>query len=94
MGNPRNLGFLDYAPSMKLTKDASRRLWEARERLGLTRREVERRTAEAGFKVPEGTIFNIEKGVSRSPYPRNVYALCDVYEMDASPLFEVEEVAS
>lgn len=76
---------------MRLTKDAGRRLWEARERLGLSRAEVERRTAEAHFRVPEGTIFNIEKGVSKDPYPRNVFALADAYGLDSTSLFEQEE---
>jgi transcriptional regulator with XRE-family HTH domain len=75
---------------MRLTKDAGRKLWEARERLGLSRAEVEQRTAANHFKVPEGTIFNIEKGVSKAPYPRNVFALADVYGLDANELFEQE----
>lgn len=81
---------------MRLTKDAGKRLWEARERLGLSRAEVEKRTDANRFKVPEGTIFNIEKGVSRAPYPRNIYALCDVLGVDSADLFEdeTEEVAS
>lgn len=79
---------------MRLTKDAGRRLWEARERLGLSRADVEKRTVENGFKVPEGTIFNIEKGVSRAPYPRNVYALAEVYALDTDALFEQEEATA
>jgi transcriptional regulator with XRE-family HTH domain len=79
---------------MRLAKEAGRQLWEARERLGLSRAALEARTAEGHYRVPEATIFNIEKGVSKAPYPRTIYALAEALDLDASPLFETEEVAS
>lgn len=79
---------------MRLKQGAGYRLHEARERLGLSRKEVEDRTKANGFKVHEATIANIEKGLSKNPYPRNIFALADVYELDSDSLFETEEVAS
>lgn len=75
---------------MKLTPDAGRRLWEARERKGLTRAALEQLTSDNGFKVSEATIFNIENGVSKAPYPRNIYALADALGVDSTSLFVAE----
>lgn len=79
---------------MRFKPGAGYRLHEARERLGLSRKEVEDRTKANHFKVHEATIANIEKGVSKNPYPRSVFALAAVYGIDSDELFEPEEVAS
>ena len=82
---------------MRFKTGAGMKLHETRERLGLSRKEVEERTKANGFRVHDATIANIEKGVSKNPYPRNIFALADVYGLDTSELFEAEapeEVAS
>lgn len=73
---------------MRLLQDAPAKLAEARERLGFSRLQVERLTKRAGYRVTEATIFNIEKGVSKRPYPRTIYALAAAYGMDADDLLE------
>ena len=79
---------------MRFKSGAAFRLFETRERLGLSRKDVEDRTKANGFKVHEATIANIEKGISKNPYPRNIFALADVYGIPSDSLFETEEVAS
>lgn len=81
-------------PHMNLKPGAAQVLYEARERLGLSRVDLERVTKHAGHKVSEATIFNIERGVSARPYPRTVYALADALGLDPSDLLQAEEVAS
>lgn len=70
-----------------LTSEAPKTLHDARERAGMSRREVSERTKANGFYVSEGAIFDLEKGERRTPYKRTIYALCDVYGIDPDPLF-------
>lgn len=74
-----------------LKANAAAKLVEARARLGLSRLDLERKTRDNGFRVTEGTIFNIEKGVSKKPYLRSIYALCTALELDPSEIVETEE---
>ena len=77
-----------------LKPGAAEALHEARERLGLSRVDLERATRKAGHKVSEATIFNIEKGISSKPYPRTIYALAAVLDLDPADLLYRQEVAS
>lgn len=79
---------------MRLKPGAGHRLHQTRERLGLSRKEVEQRTEANHFKVSEATIANIEKGISKNPYPRSIYALADAYNLDPDTLLEPEEVVA
>lgn len=80
--------------SAPLKPEARRILFQTRERLGLSRQDLERATRDAGYKVSEGTIFNIETGVSKAPYARNIYALAAALSLDPNDLFETVEAAS
>lgn len=64
-------------------------LWEARERKGLSRREVaELCRSEAHYDVSEATISNIETAVSKKPYPRTLFAIAEVLGLDSDSLFK------
>lgn len=76
---------------MKLLPGAGQRIYEARERAGLSRADVERATAKQGRKVAEATIYNIERGLSKAPYPRNIYAIASVLGLDVVELMVMEE---
>lgn len=77
-----------------LKPNAGSTIQTAREKAGLSRPELERLTRDRGFKVSEGTIFNIENGVSKRPYPRNIYALADALAIDHGDLFEQEAASA
>lgn len=79
---------------MTLKPGAAQLLHQAREQHGLSRVELERITRDAGYKVSEATIFNIERGVSVRPYPRTIYALASALSLDPMDLLDATEVAS
>lgn len=78
---------------MKLRAEAGKILEEARERQGLSRSALAQRTKQLGREVHEATIFNIERGEVKAPYPRKIYALCDALDLDPAQVFEVEGAA-
>lgn len=79
---------------MQVRADAARTIEAAREGAGLSRRDLELLTKKAGQRVTESTIFNIERGVSKRPWPRTVMALADALGIDHAEVLETTQVAS
>lgn len=74
-----------------LTNEAPKTLHDARERAGLSRRELSEATKANGYYVSEGAIFDLEKGERRTPFKRTIYSLCEVLNLDPDQLFVTEE---
>lgn len=79
---------------MQIRPEAAKTLEKAREEAGLSRHELELLTKRNGYRVTESTIYNIERRVSKRPWPRSVMAIAEALGIDSSQLFETTEVAS